>query len=191
MGISQRYRFLIRNSMKGLAWLLIVILAYIAFEELVIAKNPEVWFDRFYSKPWIIYTTYLFSEFFFGLIPPELFFMWAADKGFAWFYFINLAFFAVVSYSMGYVNFLIGQFLKDKSFFLSFSKRYLKNTLPLVRKYGLFLIIIAALTPVPWSASSLIVGSAGYPSKKYLLYALSRIVRFAVYGFFIFHANQF
>jgi membrane protein YqaA with SNARE-associated domain len=91
---------------------------------------------------------------------------------------------------MGYANFLIGQFLAGRTFFRIFSDRYLGKTLPLLRKYGMFLIIIAALTPVPWSASGLLVGSAGYPSGKFLLFSLSRIVRFAVYGFFVLQAAK-
>lgn len=186
----QQTRFLIKNTLKGLVWLGLVILAYIAFEEIVIARNPELWFERFYSKPWIIYLGYFISEFFFGLLPPELFLMWAAHKGGLGFYLLNLSLFAIVSYAMGYANFLIGQFLANRNFFKTFSGRYMKKTLPLLKKYGPFLIIIAALTPVPWSASSLLVGSAGYLSKKYLLFGLTRIARFAVYGFFVLQAAK-
>jgi membrane protein YqaA with SNARE-associated domain len=116
--------------------------------------------------------------------------MWAAGKERMSFYLINLSFFASVSYAMGYANFLIGQFLSNKQFFQSFAGKYMKKTFPLLRKYGLFLIIIAAMTPVPWSASSLIVGSAGYPSKKFLIYGLSRLFRFALYGFFVYQAAK-
>jgi len=187
--LSPRFRFLIKNSLKGMVWLVVVVAAYLVFEEIVIARNPELWFDRFYSKPLIIYATYFVSEFFFGIIPPELFMMWASGKGSAGFYFANLAFFAAVSYGMGYLNFLIGQFLKKKVFFRYIRIRYLKKTWPLFNKYGLFLIIIAALTPVPWSATSLIVGSAGFPAKRFLLYALSRLLRYGVYGYFLFYAT--
>ena len=91
---------------------------------------------------------------------------------------------------MAYLNFLIGQFFYRRVTFRYFRAKYLKDTWPLLKKYGIFLIIVAALTPVPWSATSLLVGSAGYPSKKFLKYALVRILRFAVYGFIVFQTHQ-
>lgn len=191
MKFSPRIKFLIRNGLKGLVWLLILLAAYFLFEEIVISRNPDLWVEKFYAKPEIVYLVYFISEFFFGIIPPELFFIWAINKGSVGSYFLHLAFFASVSYAMGYLTFLIGQFLYKRVTFRYIRIRFLKESWPLLRKYGLFLIIVAALTPVPWSAVSLLVGSAGYPSKRYLKYALFRFVRFAVYGYIIYQSHQF
>lgn len=190
MTLSPRIKFLIRNGLKGFAWLLVILAAYFLFEEIVISKNPDAWVERFYAKPIIIYLIYTASEFFFGIIPPELFMIWAINKADIPHYFMNLGFFAVVSYLMGYVTFLIGQYLYNRSQTRFLRKKMLRDSWPLLKKYGLFLIIVAALTPVPWAAVSLLVGSAGYPSKKYLRYALFRILRFAVYGYIIFQTHQ-
>jgi membrane protein YqaA with SNARE-associated domain len=190
MKFSPRFKFLITNGLKGLAWLAILLAVFFLFEEIVISKDPDAWIERFYAKPEIIYLIYFASEFFLGIIPPELFMIWAYNKAGVAHYFMNVAFFAVVSYAMGYITFLIGQFLYKKVAFRYMRRRFLKAQWPLLRKYGLFLIIVAALTPVPWSATSLLVGAAGYPSKKYLLYALSRILRFAVYGYLVFQTHQ-
>jgi membrane protein YqaA with SNARE-associated domain len=59
----------------------------------------------------------------------------------------------------------------------------------MLQKYGVFLILVAAITPLPWSAISMLVGSLHYPSKKYLLWALARFIRFAVYAAIIWEAN--
>ena len=190
MALSSRIRFLIRNGLKGLIWMLILLAAYFLFKEIVISRNPDLWIDKFYAKPEIIYLIYFASEFFFGIIPPELFMIWAINKSDTIHYFLNLGFFAVVSYAMGYITFLIGQFLYKRVSFRYFRMKFLKESWPLLRKYGLFLIIVAALTPIPWAAVSLVVGSAGYPSKKYLRYALFRFLRFAVYGYIIFQTHQ-
>ena len=190
MKISTRLRFLIRNGAKGIAWFAVLILGYFLFEEIVISKNPDLWIERFYAQPKIIYLIYIASEFFFGLIPPELFMIWAINKADINHYVLNVAFFAIVSYTLGYATFLIGQFIRSRVTFRYIRIKFLKRQWPLLRKYGLFLIIVAALTPLPWSAISLLVGSAGYPSKKYLRYALFRLLRFAVYGYVIFQSHQ-
>jgi membrane protein DedA with SNARE-associated domain len=92
---------------------------------------------------------------------------------------------------MGYLTFLIGGLFYKRSSFRLFRRKFLKESWPLLRKYGLFLIIVAALTPIPWSAVSMLVGSAGYPSKRYLKYALFRFLRFAVYGYIIYQTHLF
>jgi membrane protein YqaA with SNARE-associated domain len=96
----------------------------------------------------------------------------------------------VVSYLLAYINFLIGQFLYNRVTFRYIRMKFLKKTWPLLKKYGIFLIIVAAMTPVPWSATSLLVGSAGYPSGKFLFYGISRLIRYAVYGFVVFQSHQ-
>jgi hypothetical protein len=189
MKLSSRIQFLLKNGLKGIAWLLVLLAAAFLFEEIVISKNPDLWVEKFYAKPHIIYLIYLVSEFFFGIIPPELFLIWAINKDTLAHYFLNLAFFASVSYAMGYINFVIGGFLYKRLSFQYFRKKFLRESWPLLKKYGLFLIIVAALTPIPWAAVSLLIGSAGYPTHKYLRYGLFRFLRFAIYGYIIYQTH--
>ncbi|WP_167609284.1 hypothetical protein [Maribellus sediminis] len=190
MKLSPRIQFLVKNGLKGLAWMAVLLAFYFLFRELVLSHAPDEWIARFYARPGVIYLIYAASEFFFGIIPPELFMIWAINKADALHYLYNLAFFAVVSYLMGYLNFLIGQFLNKNETFNIWKKKVLKDPEKQVRKYGIFLIIVAALTPLPWSAVSLLIGSAGYPSKRYLKYALFRFLRFAVYGYIVYQTHQ-
>ncbi len=182
-------RFLIQNGLKGFLWLVILLGGYFLFKEFVTIQNPDAWMERFYARPFIIYLIYSLSEFFFGIIPPEFFMIWAINKDTIAHYFLNLAFFATISYAMGYLNFLIGRFFHKHKTFDHYKKKLLKESWPMLKKYGLFLIIVAALTPIPWSAVSLLVGSAGYPAKKYLKYALFRFLRFAFYGYIIYQTH--
>jgi membrane protein DedA with SNARE-associated domain len=190
MAISPRIKFLLSNGLKGLIWLSVLIGAYLLFEEIVISKNPDVWVQRFYSQPEIIYLVYFFSELFFGILPPELFMIWALNKGGLFQYVIHVTFFGMVSYALGYLNFLVGQFIYKRVIFRYIRRRFFKVSWPQLRKYGLFLIVVAALTPLPWAAVCLLVGSAGYPTKNFLIYALSRIFRFAVYGLIIYQTHH-
>lgn len=190
MRLSSRMQFLLKNGLKGLAWLAILLVAYFFFEKIVISKDPDMWVERFYARPLIIYLIYIASEFFFGIIPPELFMIWAVNKANIANYFFNLAFFGIVSYALGYLTFLIGRFMFKRVTFRYVRIKFLKQSWPQLRKYGLFIIIVAALTPLPWSAICLLVGSAGYPTPRFLRYALFRLLRFAVYGFIIFQTHQ-
>lgn len=187
---SPRIKFLIRNGLKGIAWMALLLAFYFLFRELVLSHAPDEWIQKFYARPGIIYLIYGASEFFFGIIPPELFMIWAINKADTLHYFLNLIFFASVSYFMGYLTFLIGQFFYKNETFKYWKRKILKDSSRLVNKYGIFLIVVAALTPLPWAAVSLLVGSAGYPSKRYLKYALFRFLRFAVYGYIVFQTHQ-
>ncbi|MCY1720083.1 hypothetical protein OU798_07000 [Prolixibacteraceae bacterium Z1-6] len=191
MKLSKRMQFLVKNGLKGMAWLLLILAAYFLFKEVVLSRTPDAWVDQIYARPLLVYLVYCFSEFFFGIFPPELFMIWAINKDTIPHYFMNLTFFAVVSYTMGYLTFLIGRYFNTHASLKYFKKNMLKEVWPQLKKYGLFLIIVAALTPVPWSAVCLLVGSAGYPSKRFLKYALFRLLRFAIYGYIIYQTHVF
>ncbi len=190
MKFSPRMQFLIKNGLRGMAWLAVLLIAYFFFEKIVISRDPDMWMETFYARPIMIYLIYIGSEFFFGLIPPELFMIWAINKASVSHYFMNLAFFGLASYFLGYVNFLIGKFLYKRVSFRYVRIKFLKKSWPQLKKYGIFLIVVAALTPLPWSAVCLLVGSAGYPTGRFLRYAVFRIIRFAVYGYIIFQTHQ-
>jgi len=190
MKLSPRMHFLLKNGVKGLAWLAVILLIYIFVENFFILHAPDEWVKRFYARPLVIYLIYFGSEFFFGIIPPEIFMIWAVKKGGVLNYTFTVAFFAVVSYVLGYVTFLIGQYLHKKIAFRYVRIKYFKQSWPQLKKYGIFLIIVAAITPLPWSAICLLVGSAGYPSGHFLRYALFRLLRYAIYGFIIFQTHQ-
>ena len=62
-----------------------------------------------------------------------------------------------------------------------FFREYIKT----LRRYGGFLIIVAAMTPLPFSGVALIVGATGYKFPMYLLVSLTRFVRFAAYAYVV------
>lgn len=185
-----RLRFLFINLGKGLIWFTLIAAAYILFMELVYKNNPEVWLERLYSKPLQIYAIYFVSEFLMGIIPPEFFMIWALHKSDTLHYIFNVSLFAVVSVIAGYSMFLLGKYLQRRLYFRFLQRKFFRQFMPQVRKYGLFLLVVAAVTPLPYSATSLVVGSSGYSNKMYLLAATTRILRFAVYGYIIYQTHN-
>ena len=190
MKLSPKMQFLIKNGLKGFIWLFILLTAYLLFEKIVISQKPDIWIEKFYARPGVIYFIYICSEFFFGIFPPELFMIWAVKKADPANYFFIVSFLALVSYGLGYITFLIGKYIHKKITFRYIRIRFLKKTWPQLKRYGIFIIIVAALTPIPWSASCLLVGSAGYPSLRFLKYGIVRIIRFAVYGYIVFRTHH-
>ncbi len=190
MKLSSRMRFFLKNMLRGLLWLAILITAYLIFERNFISHASEEWIDKFYSRPFIVYSIYFASEFFFGIIPPEFFMIWALKRTNALSYALIIAFLAIASYIIGYIIFLFGQFIFKKTTFRYIRRKFLRQTWQQVKKYGEFLIIVSALTPVPWAATCLLVGSAGYPSKRFLLFAIFRLIRYAVYGFILYQTHN-
>ena len=188
--VAPHIKFLIKNLVRGLLWLTLLLILYFLLKDVIVERTPEIWIEKFTGNPLIIYSIYVLSEFFFGIIPPEFFMLWVFNNGNHLYYFYNLLFFALSSYLLGYITFLIGKAVSRMVLFRYYRIRYLHRSWNLLRKYGLFLIIIAALTPVPWSATSMLVGSAGYPSVKFLKFGLFRIVRFALYGYIIFQTHH-
>src|SRR5665647_677393 len=138
MKISPKMKFLLTNGFKGILWLVVLCVAYIMFEEYVMSKNPEVWIERFYSQPFLIYLIYFGSESFIGLFPPELFMLWALNKGGLIQYVLHVVIFAGVSFGLGYVNYLVGRYFFKKGILNSFRKRHFSQTWSQLRRYGLF-----------------------------------------------------
>ncbi len=191
MRLQKKFKFLFKNMLKGLLSLAVLAVLYLLAKEYITIDNQDIWLERFYSRPLLIYGIYIGSEIFFGLFPPEIFMLWAYFKGGTWHYVFNLIFFAGVSYGAGYLAFLVGRYLHKVVMFRFLGRKFFSKYWPLFRKYGSFLIITAALTPLPWSLISMLVGTTEYPMNKYLNFALFRLLRFVVYGLIVFQSHQF
>ena len=60
-----------------------------------------------------------------------------------------------------------------------------------INAYGWLVIVVAAITPLPFSATCAVVGAVGFKRNRYLFYSLARFLRYAIYGFFIWLAHPF
>ncbi|MFV0345929.1 MAG: hypothetical protein ACK5IQ_06735 [Bacteroidales bacterium] len=185
--MSENTKFLLKNALQGLLWMIIMFFfVYMALKWMPI-ETPS-WLLAHGNQPFYVYGVYILSEVFFGIIPPELFMIWATGFGRVGIYIANVALLATISYVAGYLAFLCGRYLNKVVTYRFIRKKYFAKYWPLVHKYGVFLIIVAALTPLPYSGTSLLIGATGCPQPKYLLYALTRFIRFAVYGLIVYQA---
>jgi len=181
-------RFFFRNFLKGLIWLLIIIVIYIILKKYKIF-DFENFLLPFYKKPFIIFFIFLISEVFIGIIPPELFMIWATHYNNFLLYFSIIILFSTISYFAGIIGYYTGKYLNSTIFFRYIKRRFLNKLDKYMHEFGMYIIILSAMTPLPFSGTSMLIGSSGYSFKRYLIFSLSRYVRFIIYSLFVWEAT--
>jgi membrane protein YqaA with SNARE-associated domain len=185
---NNKSTFLIRNLLRGLVWLALIIGAFLFIKNKV-DINYLAWLKPIYENTFIIFLIYFTSELVIGIIPPEIFMIWALRKGSIAEYMILILILAVISYLAGLAGYFFGRYLHTTLVYRFIRRKFLTKMERKLNIYGLYIIIVAALTPLPFSGVSMLVGSVKYPLRKYILYSLTRFIRFAVYSWFIWEAN--
>ncbi|MEQ9229482.1 MAG: VTT domain-containing protein, partial [Cyclobacteriaceae bacterium] len=82
-----------------------------------------------------------------------------------------------------------GAYMNSSHVFTFFKNKIFGKFEEQFNKFGGFLVIVAALTPLPFSGICMLVGSTRYPFKRFLLFSLARVVRFTVYAYIIWQAH--
>jgi len=171
--ITKFYTFLKDTAYKGLITILIFVIDINALlNSLVESYSPQ-----------IILAFFLFSETVLGLLPPEIFIAWSAKSAAPWLF---LFFLATASYIGGIIAYFLGKLLYS----IPYIKFYLENKIARhimnLRKWGGFFVVVGAMLPIPHSIVSLASGLIKYDFRSYLLWALFRYLRFAIYALVIF-----
>jgi len=187
---ESRTRFFLRNLTKGLIWLAVIVALFI-FSKHTVDKETLARFEPIFQKTWLVYTIFSLSEVIIGIIPPEVFLIWALRSETVTGYIGLTLILTIISYTAGAVAFGIGKYLHNTLFYQYLKNRYLQKSEKLLQNYGQYLVLVAALTPVPFSGTAMLVGAVDYPFKNYMLISLSRFLKFAVSAWVIWEANMF
>jgi membrane protein YqaA with SNARE-associated domain len=181
--------FFFRNLAKGLIWLGIIVALFV-FTKYSVDKELIHRFQPFFEKTGLILLIYSISEAIIGIIPPELFMIWSLRSGDLQTYINWAAILAFMSYSAGLIAYFFGRYLHNTKLYNYLHDRYLRKSEALLHEYGLYLILVASLTPVPFSGVAMLVGAVHYPIKKYIYWSLSRFLKFALSAYVIWEANM-
>lgn len=181
--ITRFYPFLKNTAYKGATvasiFVLLLVSLEIFFLDFNLILNNLV--DTY--SPKIIYSVFLLSETFLGLVPPEMFIAWASKLEIPW-----LALFILATLS--YIGGVISYFLGTRLFLIPSVKNHIENKIQKhivnLRKWGGIFVFLGAVSPVPHSVVSLTSGLIGYNFKSYLLWSLFRYMRFIIYALLIF-----
>lgn len=186
---TARSTFFFRNLLKGLVWLVIIVLLFVLAKHNV---NQEFLcrFEPFFSQTGLVLLIFSVSEFIIGIIPPEVFLIWSLRSGTIEGYIGWTILLTVISYCAGLGAYFFGRYLHNTRLYNYLRNRYLQKTEILLQEYGLYLILVASLTPVPFSGVAMLVGAVHYPVRNYIYLSLARFIKFAVSGYVIWEANM-
>ncbi|MEQ8240450.1 MAG: VTT domain-containing protein [Cyclobacteriaceae bacterium] len=185
---AERTSFLLRNLFKGLIWLGVIVGGYFYLKNHYNFSLEDI-LGPIYDKPLLIYLLFLSSEVVFGIIPPELFMIWSLRMEVLIDYVGNIAALSVISYISGLLGYYIGSHFSTTQLYATIKKNYLGKFEKHFTRYGGFLVVVAALTPIPFSGICMLMGAVKYPYKTFLVISTSRFLRFAVYAFIIWETN--
>ena len=183
------YKFLGMNLLKMILILAGIVAVILLLDQIVDFKAQQDKLQHFVEKhnPLFVFTFFLGTESFMGLIPPDIFIVWAKARFPEYPYWI-VGVLGTISYIGGinayFLGVLIRKFPKVERYV---QKRYASN-FELIQKWGGIVIIMAALFPLPYATISTAAGIVKYPFKPFLLYGLTRYIRFFLYAMAIFGA---
>tara|TARA_B100001939_G_scaffold136598_1_gene118606 strand:+ start:190 stop:795 length:606 start_codon:yes stop_codon:yes gene_type:complete len=179
------YTFLRSNLLKlGASVIIIIGLFYLIDGYIINIDEAMAWATRILSPAGLI-GLFFFSEVSFGFITPELLIVWADETLHPRWMLILLA---SLSYVAGIASYFLGQYWATRKVVRErFLERH-ENTMEQLRRFGGLLIILAALTPLPYPIVCQLSGLNKYPFKYFVWITLVRFLRFGLYGALLFSA---
>ncbi|TRX53678.1 hypothetical protein FNH22_20195 [Fulvivirga sp. M361] len=184
--LNYRIKFLLKNLFRGLLILALIVILYILLQ----LYTPFDGFIDYVGKwPFAVYLVFIISEVVLGIIPPELFMIWSIKHGIFNTYFLNILLLSGISFFAGVTGYFIGRHAVKIKWMQQFLEKYVLRYKNLLKRFGGILIVIGAVTPIPFSAICMVVGATNYKFSKFLLIACSRFIRFAAYSAVILQAN--
>ncbi len=181
--ITNFYSFLKDTSIKGGIVIIIFVAILIMLEYFLFDFNSIL--DNLVAMypPQIIFSFFFVSETIMGIIPPEIFIAWASKSATPWLFLFILA-------TMSYLGGIVAYYIGNRLFLIPTIKNHLENKITKhienLRKWGGLFVFIGAMLPLPHSIVSLACGLIHYKFTNYLLWALFRYLRFAIYALLIF-----
>lgn len=178
------FRYVGRNALLILGvYAIVVLLIYLVGKYLV---DFNALFNGVINNLSDTFVILLFfgSESFTGMIPVDLFVVWAQkfDQPLPWLFLLG-----VLSYTGGVISYGIGLWISHRPRIRNFTEKRLSNYIGFVRKWGGAFIVIAALFPfTPFSLVVIAITMLKYPFRLFLLFALTRLARFVLQGIFFF-----
>lgn len=188
--ITERTDFFLRNLIKGVIWLAVIVGGYFYLKTNYDISMQSL-LGSLYDQPALIFTIFFASEAVFGIIPPELFMIWALRNEQLLQYITSVAALSLLSYLAGMIGYYLGSHFSTTRLYRTLRKSYLRRFEKHFNRFGGFLIIVAALTPLPFSGICMLTGAVKYPYRRFLYFSLIRFIRFGVYAMIIWEANVF
>ncbi len=182
-----RLQYAIRYGYKTLLSLVAIVVLFVLVKKFLPSSTIEL-FEPLSENAPLLFSVFFVSESILGLLFPDLFIWWAVSEPTPVLY---VSLLGILSYAGGIVSFLLGKWIGDYKLFEQLVRNVRSKYTHRIQKWGGFFVVLAALTPIPFSPVSMLCGSLGFSLKKFLIYSLSRIPRFLAYGVVFYYAEEF
>jgi len=183
------YKFLGINLLKMTLILAGIVILILLLDQVVDFKAQQDKLQNFVQKhnPLFVFTFFLGSESFMGLIPPDIFIVWTKAKFPEHAYWV-VGLLGTISYIGGINAYFLGVLIRRFPKVERYVQNKYSDNFELIQKWGGIVVIMAALFPLPYATISTIAGIVNYPFKSFLIYGLTRYIRFFLYAMAIFGA---
>ncbi len=175
------YDFALRNLFRALLSIAFLIIGFLILKKVI---PPDILSNLSLPKtdPLLMFAIFFTSESLLGLLPPDLWIFWSSQFDLFW---VMVGLLAILSYLAGIISYKIGVLIGENSFVSKLLAKTFNKYKSKVQKWGGFVIIVAALTPLPFSPISMLAGSVNFRFRNYLLFALTRLPRYFIYAWVI------
>ena len=179
------YKYIGLNTLKIIFfYFLFIVVIYVLGKYLLDLKSIFAFFIDNLSNGFV-FILFFVSESFLGLVPVDLFVIWSAKFPTPLLY---LAILGALSYLGGIISYHIGTWLSRRPKVKAYTEKRLSNYIVFVHRWGGAFIVVAALFPFsPFSMVVIALSLLKYPYRRFLLLALSRLVRFIIQGILFFN----
>jgi membrane protein YqaA with SNARE-associated domain len=176
------YKYMWWSGLKIIILYFLIFIPIILIAKYLIDFNPIFQYVFDHLSDAFILILFLISESILGLIPPDFFIIWTTKFNSP---FLFLSILGLLSYIGGIFSYWIGSWLLTRPKIKAYIEKLLEKYMTLVKKWGGAFIIISAIFPFsPFSMVVMAVSLFKYPFKLYLLFGISRIIRFLIQGVF-------
>ena len=123
-------------------------------------------------------------------VPPDavLFIISKSSLHESWLILVPL--FGVVSSAAGVCGWLIGKRLQHISFIKRFIDQFTVEHGDAIKRFGFWMVVLGALTPLPFSLTCWLAGIFKLPFKTFIVACLCRVPRFVLYYWAIFYSGE-
>jgi len=132
---------------------------------------------------YVVFLIFFIIEAALPLLPVQLFIFWTGQLPHPW---LCLTVLALLSYLSSLTAYGIGRLIRKipsvNTYFLLKFDKHIKNS----KKWGGYLIAVAALTPLPYTLIIISMGLIRYPFRLLAFWAILRIVHFYLYAVLIY-----
>ena len=189
--MKAREKYLIRQVLLASGTIVLFVGIVLLLERYIPKENVEKWLQEGSEVFAYVLAFFFFSEATVGLVPPELVttpmaHFFKENTGGTWMFLSYTLIISALSYGGGVVAYWVGRNLMRARRYKRFLLFFLKKEYKVLLRHGKVLIVLAAVTPIPFSLFCMLLGSLRYDFKVFAIFSLPRFLRVSVYAYLVY-----